>query len=801
MPENLNRVKKRLLFSYIIILLLVQFGLPLFYLFFSLNISDEQTAGTINYFLAAIPVIGGIFSIYIPIKLFKPDTSYPVKVVISNAAGTCLIYMPAMLLLWYAYDYSLIEIAKIPFLALSIGLLQCLTAYLFTLENLYPHLQESSGKKSSLYYKNLFFIASLLLIGTIIVGSVAFNAVEQSHLSARASEGAAHLNGVYGYSGWLARDPWNIDRDSAMFDIFLAFLLSITIGVVLSSKFTALMNLPLKELMQSARDVSEGRITKARAVTGDEIETLTKTFNQMAESVREREEELILRGQHLALLYSFAEAMNQNKTTEELFDLTMDWLDTTFSLEVGALRLLTGEFLKLEASKGIEQDMVEKIEMVRVGESIAGLAALRNDTIIIEDIPTFSGPYAATAKELGLECLISVPLRSSDRLTGTLSVGSRSKRDARFFNDIHMLNSISNLLGIAIERSCEFDRIEEENFQWETAINSIKDIVSIHDTDLRIKKVNPAFLEHFGCKEEDVLGKHCFELFHGAMMPPHECPHTESMLTRGKAASTFEVKDGKMFSIAIHPLFRNHSAVYGCIHIARDVTETIRLREQLHQADKLGALGRLASGIAHNVNNPLTYSLNYLFILRETASDEKARELIKKAEQGIEKSKIVLEGLLDFSTPAEGNIELIDVAETVKGTVTFLSGAVNEKNIRIHTELPEGLTVWASQKAIEEVLINLITNSIDAGANEMTIEGYGDDPKDATITLADNGSGILKEHIPRLFEPYFTTKPKGKGTGLGLYVSYNIIKSFDGNIWCESKTGAGTKFFITLPRA
>lgn len=757
---SLKPLKKRLCLGYTIIFLIAQWGLLLFYIFFSFNLNKAHLPSVLTLFFLNTFLIGGTFSIYIPIRLFKVDISYPHKVVLSNIIGICLLYGITAFHLRYTFEEPYNELIKVPFVALSIGILQCLSSFLFIQRSLYPHIKGSSGRMVSLFDKNLLFIISLVLLSSIIVGISAFNSIGQfSHIAFR--------------------------------NILLAFLIAMTITIALSIEFIGVMRLPLKEISDTAKALPVRDMKNVRAVRGDAVEDLAKAFNFMVEKVREREEELILRGQHLTMLYSLAEALNQQRNYNELFNLTMQWLNTVFGFEVGELRLLKEGFLRLIASKGISEDIIERIS------STSEITLPKEDTVVFEDISAFAEPYTVIANELGLECFIGIPLRSKGKLIGVLSTGSRFKR-AIYHDSIDILNSLGTLLGIAIERSHEFESIEEERSEWETAISHMADIISIHDKHWRIKKVNPAFLEHLGLKPHEVLGRYCYEVLHGMNMPPPECPQMETLITRNLSTATMETKGNKIISISVHPIFKSHGVMDGSIHVARDVTEIQRLREQLHQADKLGALGRLTAGIAHNVNNPLTYSLNYLYILSEVAVDEKTKELLKKAEEGIKKAKNVLEGLLDFSAPSEGEGAVIDVNEAIMEILAFLSNEIKKKNILIYTELGDNIKVRATKKAMEEVILNLIANSIDASAKKITIETYSE-PHGIIITIADNGGGIDKEDLPKIFEPYFTTKPKGKGIGLGLYMSYNIIKSLGGDIWCNSKKGTGTHFFILLP--
>jgi|GEM_PF-6344712 PAS domain S-box-containing protein len=485
----------------------------------------------------------------------------------------------------------------------------------------------------------------------------------------------------------------------------------------------------------------------------------------------------------IVLLYSLAEAVNQQKTTEELFAITMDWMDGVFGLEVGALGLLEGKSLKLVTSRGIEPEILKKIDTAMAETSVSKFIAKRNRRI--------------TAKGLGLKFFVNIPLKSSNKLVGTLLTGSRIKR-ALHDEQVNMLYVVGKLLGIAIERSEVFDTVSMERFQWETAVRALHDFVSVQDTDMRIIKINPAACRYLGLEEKDVIGRHCYEVFHKEEAQHHLCPVKKMMETRRPHYADIEIPNGRTLHISVHPLFDRNSSLQGIIHIARDITDVKKMREYAHLADKLSALERLAGGIAHNVNNPLSYVLNYLFILKETLTDEKAKPLLQKIEQGVIKAKDIMQGLMDLSNPSKEPLEPIDLRTAVMSTLAFLSSEVEKKGITVRTEYEGSTKIKASKKGFDEVMFNLLSNAIEAGATNITIKSF-ENEKGITMLISDNGSGIEKEHLRKIFEPYFTTKPKG--TGIGLYVSYNIIKSFGGEIWCNSKKGKGTQFGIIFKKS
>jgi PAS domain S-box-containing protein len=496
-----------------------------------------------------------------------------------------------------------------------------------------------------------------------------------------------------------------------------------------------------------------------------------------------------------ALLYSLAEAMNQQRTTGELFSISMDWLERAGGFEAGVLRLLEGDTLRLAASRGIGEGTVERIRVVGLGESVSGRAASMDKPVVIEDTDANPEPFASAAREAGLKCLASIPIRSRGRVVGTLCVGSASKR-ALEAGQLEMLDAMGKLLGIAIERSEEFHAVSAERLQWETAVNSLDELISIHDTELIIRKINPAVSRYFGLPEEEIVGRHCHEIFHERGTQPLFCPARKVAETLRPHHTDVETKEGKILHISAYPILKEE-ALQGYVHIVRDVTEFMMLGELAYQKEKLAALERLAAGIAHNVSNPLSYVVNYLFILKEKLKDENSVLMIEKIEEGVRRAKDVLQGMIDMSTPSREPLRNVDLSVSVSRAVSFLSSEAEKMGVRITSRLEGPSVVTANEKGIDEVLLNILTNAVTAGASEVSIRGHKTD-HDVTMLISDNGPGIKKEHLKKVFEPFFSTKPRG--TGLGLYTSYHIIKSFGGRIWCESTPGRGTQIGIVLRR-
>jgi signal transduction histidine kinase len=216
------------------------------------------------------------------------------------------------------------------------------------------------------------------------------------------------------------------------------------------------------------------------------------------------------------------------------------------------------------------------------------------------------------------------------------------------------------------------------------------------------------------------------------------------------------------------------------------------------RADRQASLGRLAANMSHNVNNPLTYVLNYIFILKETVKDEKAQAVLKKMEQGVNKAKATLQELVDLSRPPKDPVEDLRLKPVIAEAIDEFADKKGRGRTKIREAIDEHLKVRAPRLGLRLVVSALLENAAEAGAAEVRLEGRRQGGM-AVLTVCDDGSGMEKEDLTRLFEPFFSTRTGGRG--LSLYMSYNILRSFGADVWCSSEPGRGTEFNIILPVA
>lgn len=225
-------------------------------------------------------------------------------------------------------------------------------------------------------------------------------------------------------------------------------------------------------------------------------------------------------------------------------------------------------------------------------------------------------------------------------------------------------------------------------------------------------------------------------------------------------------------------------------------------QRQVYQAEKLASIGRLASGIAHQVNNPLNGIRSCLYAMqREPENFEQTRQYLGLVEEEISNIETVVQKLLSFARPQSANLSRIDVSASTRKVVSLFDLRLKEKNIRLTLDLPEGLPLVAiDYHLFQEVVMNLLLNSYDAvgPGGEITITASWNEAADVFLTVQDNGIGIRAQDLESVFDPFFTTKEIGTGTGLGLSVCQSIIDGHGGKIQVESKEGEGAKFTIIL---
>jgi two-component system NtrC family sensor kinase len=259
-----------------------------------------------------------------------------------------------------------------------------------------------------------------------------------------------------------------------------------------------------------------------------------------------------------------------------------------------------------------------------------------------------------------------------------------------------------------------------------------------------------------------------------------------------------------LVNLATTPLRDSDGAIAGTILVLEDISSRVQLEEQLQISEKMASLGLLAAGVAHEVNTPLTGISSYTQMLLQGAKPEDPQtKVLEKIERQTFRAAKIVNGLLNLARPANLETGPVDANAVINDVLSLLEHQLKTGSIQVRKELAAAAPiVLGTEYKLQQVFLNLFLNARDAMPKggwlsiSTRIEG-----SDATIEVADTGSGIPADHLSRIYDPFFTTKDIGKGTGLGLSITYGIVQEHGGTITCESNVGQGTRFTLTLPLA
>ncbi|HPI21070.1 MAG TPA: ATP-binding protein [Candidatus Kapabacteria bacterium] len=272
---------------------------------------------------------------------------------------------------------------------------------------------------------------------------------------------------------------------------------------------------------------------------------------------------------------------------------------------------------------------------------------------------------------------------------------------------------------------------------------------------------------------------------------------------------TLETADNFSLMVEVSARFVEYEGQNLIQAIARDVGEQHALTDKLVQADKLVLLGQLSAGVAHEIRNPLAaVNLNLQILQRKIPEDAPESNFIKTALQGVDRIARIVEVTLNFSRPAVPDIKGLSLNSLITTTLELVSSVLKRKEITVELKLFDKLPLVAADgKQMQQVFINLLTNAADAIKSKGNISvstfveqaSKQNERNTIVCSIADTGSGIPPEDLPKIFNPFFTRKPEG--TGLGLPITQRILHQHGGIIDVESKVGEGTTFYIKLPEA
>ncbi len=449
-----------------------------------------------------------------------------------------------------------------------------------------------------------------------------------------------------------------------------------------------------------------------------------------------------------------------------------------------------------------------------------------NHTIALDD-PISAARFDAEEVEFWRDHGIYyfVPCVFEGAAIAVLALGRKESDEPFNSEDLALLTAVAGQVATAIEngrlyrqlqlKAQELGRMREFN---ENILESLDDGLVVFDEDERIVRWNHALESFYGVTRADAIGTQLSDVFDERFVEALRAARDENPLgatlfkvplqTRATDDEDELVAPRLLVNATVVPL-QTHGGgdtMDGTILLLENVTDRVRLEEQLQISEKMASIGLLAAGVAHEVNTPLTGISSYTQILLENADPADPRtQILEKIERQTFRAAKIVNGLLTLSRPGTpgGERAPVDLNAVINDVYSLVEHQFEVGRIKVRRELAqEPLLVLGIEHQLQQVFLNLFLNARDAmpRGGWLTVSSRTDG-SGVIVEIADTGSGIPPEQLARIYDPFFTTKAIGRGTGLGLSISYGIVREHDGSIRCDSTVGQGTRFTMSLPVA
>ncbi len=554
----------------------------------------------------------------------------------------------------------------------------------------------------------------------------------------------------------------------------------------------------------------------------------------------------------LSTLLSICTALGASLDIEESFRIVTNQIIANFNVDSVGIYLMEGNSdLRVVYSYGYSESFYQKGSKIGP-DSIIGETARKGRTAIFEDVTTVNTPYKEIVSKEGLKSLAYLPLISKEGSFGVVRMSSHTSR--RFSeDDKKLLELISNRIALVIEnarlhhqlkmfsRDME-SKVKEKTEELEESYRNLaiseeryrttfdadpNPIFLMSRRSLRLLDVNATAVDCYGHARDELLKMSFWDL---------GCRNDPEMIEGLKDISLNQLnfypkrihrrKGGDPFYVNIHIRLGRYLERDILIATTTDVTESVEKDARLAQAEKMAVLaqagkmatlGTMVASIAHEINQPLNViQICADYFLKMVKRDEKIDNvdlatMADEIKSNVQRAADFIKHMRDFSRQPEIVKKKLNINDPIRDVLGMLGQQLRVHQIRLELDLDDALPpVLADHNRLEEVFINLVNNAMDAFNNGkmghydrekiLTLRSFSENGQ-VIVTVSDTGKGIPPGIINRVFEPFFTTKEVGKGTGLGMNISYEIVKSFGGAIEVKSEMGEGTTFELRFPGA
>jgi two-component system, NtrC family, sensor kinase len=512
-------------------------------------------------------------------------------------------------------------------------------------------------------------------------------------------------------------------------------------------------------------------------------------------------------------LVTFARELNSDLDLERLSSRLVERVADTLAVDRIALLLSAPdmpETFTAVASRGVDDPDALQIS----SDSGLGVRLRTGQTVTIDDpvpLRRLIGDEGVAWRDAGWHAFI--PCVSKEVTIGVLAIGRRARHEPLSSEDMALLGAVAGQAATALENARLYGqlRVKAEEIERlrqfaDSVVESLSDGLLVIDLDDRVLRWNRRLEQLFAFDRTRAIGRRLSALLPEAFVQTilaarSDQPTGASLHRIPLRSGPAELPRPLIVNAGIAPFQTADGVKAGWIVVIEDVTDRANLEEQLQLSEKMAAVGLLAAGVAHEVNTPLTGISSFTQMLLDQAdpADPKTQLLEKIERQTFRAAKIV-NSLLNLARPSGNEAAPVDLHVVIGDVLSLLEHQFRNSRIQVRRELADQAVVQGLEFKLQQIFLNLFLNARDAmpkGGWLSVSTRHVDDT--IVVEVGDTGSGIPTEHIARIYDPFFTTKAEGAGTGLGLSVTYGIVQEHGGTLTCESAVGQGTRFTVVLP--
>jgi len=567
-----------------------------------------------------------------------------------------------------------------------------------------------------------------------------------------------------------------------------------------------------------------------------EKKELVRIIETQGDVAQDRLDDINIRYNNALLVQEIGQATSTILNIDELLNTVASVMEKRLDFDRGMIMLVGREKALLHhmAGYGYNKEQEELLRQTSFelddpkSSGVFVVSFKEQKPFLVNDIAEiekkFSKRSRDLAKKLGVQALICVPIIYEEESLGILVVDNiRSKRPFTQ-SEVSLLMGVASQTAVSVVNAMSFKKLHESEDKYRTVLEANPDPVVVYDMKGKVTYFNPAFTSVFGWALEECLGKK-MDIF----VPEDAWPETRMMINRVLAGESFSgiesrryTREGDTIPVTISgAIYRgSNSNPVGSVHTLRDVREQKKIESQLQRAQKMEAIGTLAGGVAHDLNNILSGLVSYPeLLLMDIPQDSPLRKPILTIQKSGERAAMIVQDLLTLARRGVAVAEVVNLNHVIS---EYLQSPEYEKlqsfhpQVKVETCLEEDvLNILGSPVHLEKTVMNLVSNAAESMPDggkvlistenryvDRPIRGYDvvNEGDYVSLTVSDSGIGISTGDLERIFEPFYTKKVMGRsGTGLGMAVVWGTVKDHKGYVDVQSSEGKGTTFVLYFP--